>query len=107
MLRCVKRRAAAAEEVERARRGILDITVQATSAENALAGLGSRREEALRRSERLRDELADLEGQRTRARDRLQEIIRTREASERRLQDLQRARDTAAKEAQRRDERLR
>jgi chromosome segregation protein len=101
------RRTAATEEVERARRGILDITVRATSGENSLAGLASRRDEVLRRAERLMGEMTELEGQRTRARDRLQEIVRTREAGERKLHDLQRARDTAAKEAQRLHERLR
>jgi len=101
------RRTAATEEVERARRGILDITVRATSGENSLAGLASRRDEVLRRAERLMGEMTELEGQRTRARDRLQEVVRTREAGERQLHDLQQTRDTAAKEAQRLDERLR
>lgn len=100
-------RTAATEEVERARRGILDITVRATSGENALAGLASRRDEVLRRAERLMGEMTELEGQRTRARDWLQEIVRTREAGERHLHDLQQTRDTAAKETQRLDERLR
>src|SRR5207249_1909501 len=75
--------------------------------ENSLAGLASRRDEVLRRAERLMGEMTELEGQRTRARDRLQEIVRTREAGERQLHDLQQTRDTAAKEAQRLDERLR
>ena len=101
------RRTAATEEVERARRGILDITVRATSGENSLAGLASRRDEVLRRAERLMGEMTELEGQRPRARDRLREIVRTREAGERQLHDLQQTRDTAAKEAQRLDERLR
>src|SRR5206468_2969632 len=82
-------------------------TVRATSGENSLAGLASRRDEVLRRAERLMGEMTELEGQRTRARDRLQEVVRTREAGERQLHDLQQTRDTAAKEAQRLDERLR
>jgi chromosome segregation protein len=101
------RRAAAAEEENRARRGILDITVQVTSGENSLAGLESRRAEALRRAERLVAEQTEIEGQRAGACDRLQGIVRSREDGERYLRELQREREEASKEAQRLDDRLR
>jgi chromosome segregation protein len=100
------RRAAAAEEVERARRTSLDATIRATSEENLLVSLGNRREETKRRAERLAGEGAEIESQCATALGRLQEAARRREGSEQQLREQQGDREQLVQETHRLEERL-
>lgn len=101
------RRAAAVEEEERARQGILDITVRTTNEENNLARLEAQREDARRRADRLAEEQAEMDIQRADSFKRLHGFAQGREDADRLLQDLRRERDVAAQETQRLEDRLR
>ncbi len=91
-------RAEALEELERARRRIMDLTVEAAGAENAVTSLDARRQEAARRAERLASERGELETQRAAVSGRLQDLLRHRDAGRARLQDLQASRESRAQE---------
>ena len=101
------RRAAAVEEEERARQGILDVTVRTTNEENNLARLEAQREEARRRADRLAEEQAEMDSQRTDSFKRLRGFVQDRKEAERLRGDLQRERDAAAQDIQRLEDRLR
>ena len=101
------RRAAAVEEEERARQGILDITVRTTHEENNLARLEAQREEARRRADRLAEEQAEVGTQRADSFERLRGFAQGREEAERLRGNLQREKDAAAQETQRLEDRLR
>ncbi|HET8580098.1 MAG TPA: AAA family ATPase, partial [Nitrospiraceae bacterium] len=101
------RRAASVEEEERARQGILDITVRTTNEENNLARLEAQRDEARRRADRLAKEQAEMDTQRADLFKGLQGFVQGREAAERLLGDLQQERGAAAQETERLEERLR
>jgi len=90
------RRSGIAEGVEAARRAVVDLTVQQTTATNTSAALVQRREEALRRRERLRAERTELAGQQDAARARAAALAGERRASEGQVQTLREDRATAA-----------
>jgi chromosome segregation protein len=83
------RRAAVVEEEQRARQANLDIAVQVTGEENALAGLESRRDETGRRGQRLADEQAAIVQQRTAASEQAARARRSRDEAETRLREQQ------------------
>ncbi|MBM4122845.1 MAG: chromosome segregation protein SMC [Nitrospira sp.] len=84
----VARRATALEEEAVARRRSLELTVSVASQENLLAGLGGRRDESVRRAQRLAGEQAEIESQRTAADGRLRASVRSKAEAEGKLQAL-------------------
>ncbi|TAJ24782.1 MAG: chromosome segregation protein SMC, partial [Nitrospirae bacterium] len=101
------RRGTAAEEVELARRDSLDCAMRVTSEESAVVSLEARRDDTVRRANRLAIEQAEIESQRTATYERLQAAIRGREEGERRLCDLRMERERSMQESHRLDEHLR
>lgn len=101
------RRAAAVDEEERARRASLDLTVQATREENGLANLQRRREEALRRADRLAQEQTAVEEQWRSAKEQCEAVVRRREQSTGDLQARQDERQMSVQEAARIEQTLR
>ncbi len=100
------RRTAAIEEEEQARRRILDVAVEASNAESAVASLERQQGEIGRCGERLAEEVADLERQRAGVLDRLRGLALTRGESTRRLEELQGERDATAQALQQGEETL-
>lgn len=100
------RRAEAAEGEARARRDSLAMTVLVTSQENALASLESRRDESVRRAQRLAEEQAEIESQRAATNERLQAALRSRTEAEGQLRALRLGREQSEQEGRRLEERL-
>jgi chromosome segregation protein len=100
------RRAAASEEEASARRHSLELTVSVASQENLLAGLGGRRDESVRRAQRLAGEQAEIESQRAAVDERLRESVRSRTEAERKLQTLRQERERSEHESRRVEARL-
>ena len=101
------RRGAALESVEQSRRDVLDITVQATSGDNALTDLTHRVEEVARRIERLTKEQTELEVQKAGVLERIGEVTRRREDQERQLGEQRREREARQTASQQLEGRLR
>ncbi|MEC4687149.1 MAG: AAA family ATPase, partial [Nitrospirota bacterium] len=101
------RRGAALESVEQSRRDVLDITVQATSGDNALTDLTHRVEEVARRIDRLTKEQTELEAQKARVLERIGEVTRRQEDEERQLGEQRREREARQTASQQLEGRLR
>jgi len=101
------RRSAALEAEEVARKAILDITVQVTSGQNAVAGLERQRDEGSRRIERLEMEEREARSLQAVEGDRLRTSAQHRAAAEERLQNLRHQQDLLVARMQQADEHLR
>ncbi len=102
------RRAAGVAEEEQARQALVAVTVHTTRAENALSSLAAQEEHALRRIDRLGQELAEIEAQHAGVMERYHGATSGREEHERTAQDLRtqvqaKADETRRLEAQFRD----
>ena len=100
------RRAAASEEEASARRHSLELTVSVAGQENLLAGLGSQRDESIRRAQRLASEQAEIESQRTVMDERLRRSARSRTEAEGKLQVMRQEREQSEHESRRLEARL-
>ena len=101
------RRAAGVTEEEQARQALIAVTVQTTRAENALASLTVQEEQALRRIDRLGQELADIEIQHADAMERCLGATTGRVEHERTVQDLRLEVQTRTEETRRVEEQVR
>jgi chromosome segregation protein len=101
------RRVADAEQEHTARQGLIGLTVELTRAENAVASLATQDEQALRRVERLNEELEDLKSQHRETLERFEQTASGRTDGEETVQTLRRQADDTKHETRRLEEEVR
>jgi chromosome segregation protein len=101
------RRAAGVAEEAQARQALIAVTVHTTRAENALSSLTVQEEQALRRIDRLGQELAEIEAQHTGMMERFHGATSGRVEHERTAQDLRAQMQARVEETRRAEEQVR
>jgi chromosome segregation protein len=101
------RRAQAAEQEAVLRQTLMVLTVETTNQQNAVTGLESRREELLRRMERLDGERQQVENEQRVLQSRIQQVVKLRQEADQRLAEWQRAREEGLEQEQQLEDKLR